>query len=175
MQNWTEGQKCRLIPVERTHLSHRVRWLNDPEVQATLNFDYPLSLAKTQKWFDKIITDPTRRDFTVASKDALIGIAGALNIDYRSRKAELYCTIGEKSYWGRGIATEVYQLLTRYAFMELGLRRLYIYTNSDAAARIMDKLGWTLEGTLRQDIWSHGHYVDRRIYSLLKSDLDALT
>lgn len=174
MRNWLQGEHCRLLPLERAHLEHRVRWLNDPDVQATLNFDFPLSIAKTQRWFDKVVTDPSRRDFTIATADGvLVGIAGILNIDYRSSKAELYCTIGEKAFWGKGLATETYRILAAYAFSELGLRRLYIFTHSDATAHIMKKLGWTHEGTLRQDIWSHGRYVDRKIFSLLRTDNEA--
>lgn len=166
--------RVEIRPVEREDLPYRVQWLNDPSVQGTLSFDTPVSLAKTIRWFEKTLSDPTRRDFTVWHREAesRIGFCGLLSVDFKTRKAEVYVSIGEKSYWGQGIGTEVYQLIEEYSFGELGLERLYLYTLVEnlGTQRIMEKLGWIREGLLRRDVWSHGKAKDRLVYGLLRSE-----
>ncbi|HWV39937.1 MAG TPA: GNAT family protein [Vulgatibacter sp.] len=160
--------------LEREDLECRVRWLNDPAVQRTLSFDLPVSRAKTEKWFEKTLVQTDRRDLSVVLKptNRLIGFAGLLNIDRLVGKAEAYVTIGETSEWGKGHATEAYCLLAEYAFIELGLQRIYAYSlpENSGTRRIMEKLGWKHEAVLRRDVWSHGSVKDRLVFSLLKNE-----
>ncbi|MDT5039446.1 MAG: hypothetical protein QOE51_431 [Actinoplanes sp.] len=51
-----------------------------------------------------------------------------------------------RAYWGRGLATEAAQAVVAYARAELGLRRLVsIHVGNEASARVMVKLGMSLE------------------------------
>ncbi|MFO7568623.1 MAG: GNAT family protein [Smithellaceae bacterium] len=168
------GPKVYLRLIEREDLAKRVAWINDPAVQATLNFDYPTSLARTQKWFEGIVQDKTRLDFSVCLLDSqeYIGIGGIVNIDHRVKKAELYFTIGNRDQWGKGSATEALILLTNYGFIELGLNRVYGYYNADngKTSHITQKIGWKQEGTFRQDLVSHGKIHDRNVVAILKKE-----
>jgi len=174
MINILLGNSIYLKPVEKEDLSRRIDWLNDLDVQSTLNYDYPTSIAKTEKWFDKVVIDPTRRDFSIFlnKENRYIGFCGLINISYPVAKAELYITIGEKDTWGRGYGTEVYEILMKYGFEELGLNKIYVHylTHNQGTQKIMEKIGWQLEGLLRQDIYSHGKIVDRYISAILKED-----
>jgi len=170
------GEKVDLRPVEREDLPERVAWINDEEVHATLTFDVPTSLAKTQRWFDRILTDGSRRDFSIFSKDGkYIGFAGLVNIDLVAKKAEMYTAIGLLEYRRGGFGTDTYRLLSNYGFVELGMERLYGYQlmNSDGSQRIVEKLGWTREGLLRKDLWAHGKLNDRYIVSILRAEWEA--
>ncbi|QUH18591.1 GNAT family N-acetyltransferase [Alkaliphilus sp. B6464] len=174
MINVLLGKSIYLKLVEREDLSKRVDWLNDTDIQRTLNYDYPTSIAKTEKWFDKVISDSHRRDFSVflIEDNQYIGFCGLIDISYPVGKAELYITIGEKDTWGNGYGTEVYDVLMKYGFEELGLNKIYIHylTYNQGTQKIMQKIGWQLEGLLRQDIYSHGKVADRYIASILKKD-----
>lgn len=167
------GKTIRLRPVERQDLAKRVDWINDPVVQATLNFDVPVSLVGTEKWLERVAVAADRKDFTVTTGNGEpIGFGGLIGIDRVARKAEIYGTIGEETYRGRGLGTELYSLLTDYGFLELGLERIFAYqlTHNIAAHRLLEKLGWTREGCLRRDLWSHGKLVDRFVVSILRDE-----
>lgn len=168
------GNLVYLRLVEKEDLPKRVEWINDPEVQKTLNFDYPTSLAKTEKWFDTILLDPTRRDFSVfvLETNEYIGFCGFININVPVMKAEMYVTIGSRDHWGKGYGTDTYRVTMEYGFRELGLNRIYVYQLIDnySAHRIVEKLGWKREGILRQDVYSHGRVADRYIVSVLREE-----
>ncbi len=177
MRKILSGHKIYLRLIEQGDLAKRVEWINDPAVQETLNFDYPTSLARTQKWFEKVVTDKTRLDFSIClpGSQEYIGICGLVNINHLVKKAEFYVTIGSRDHWGRGSATEAFKLLTNYGFIELGLNRIYGNYNADngKTSHITQKIGWKHEGTLRQDLVSHGKIHDRNVVAILRSEWEA--
>ena len=171
------GNKVYLRGVETTDLKKRVKWINDPSIQRTLNFQFPMSEIKAEKWLNTVASDMTRRDFSIVTREAdeYIGFGGLLSIDVLVRKAELYVAIGDAKYRGKGgYGTDTCVLLTRYGFMELGLNRIYAYflTFNYASRRMFEKAGWSVEGVLRQDLFAHGEMRDRTVVSILKSDWD---
>lgn len=167
-----EGSRIMLVPLERSHLKTRVEYINDPAVQATLNFDYPTSLSKTEAWFSKNILASNRMDFAIEGKDgSVVGFGGYVNIDRVVRKGELYIFIG-KDYWLGGYGREAYKLLTNYGFIELGFNRVYGYQlgNNHKANNSVKKIGWSVEGFLRDDIFSHGEVKGRSVVSILRDE-----
>jgi len=172
------GKKVYFKALEKEGLKKRVEWINDSDIQATLNYDYPTSLARTEKWFDKNILDVTRREFEIYTIDGdeYIGFCGLIDIKVPVMKAEFYAVIGEKSYWSGGYGTDAYKILTNYGFKELGLNRIYGYqlVHNYGAHRVIEKLGWEREGLLRQDLFSHGKVHDRYLVSIIRSDWEKL-
>jgi ribosomal-protein-alanine N-acetyltransferase len=80
--------------------------------------------------------------------------------------------IGEKGWWGRGIATEAMHLRTRYAFEELGLEKLI--TNVDegnlASRRALERVGYRTVGVYRRHRFHGGLWADVWIGELLRAD-----
>ena len=168
------GDRIKLVALDKTHLPFRVDFINDTDVQSTLNFDYPTSLSKTQAWFSKVCLVPTRSELTIIDieTDAVIGFCGYIDINYKSSKAEHYIFVGDKNYWSRGYGSEAYRLLTNYGFQQLGLNRIYGYQleNNVKAEKCTLNLGWKVEGLLSNDIFSHGQIKSRKIISMLRDE-----
>lgn len=168
------GNRIKLVALDRTHLAARVEFINDPEVQRTLNFDYPTSLSKTEAWYSKICLSISRVDLTIIDSGTsdIIGFAGYLDIKFRPHKAEQYIFIGDKSYWSKGYGTETYKILTNYGFQQLGLDRIYGYQleGNEKALKAKMKIGWKIEGLLRNDVYSHGEVKSRRVISMLRDE-----
>jgi RimJ/RimL family protein N-acetyltransferase len=174
MRRLIDGPRVKLRLIEQADLAKRAEWINDPVVQNSLHYDYPTSIARTLKWFDKIVLDSNRIDFSIFTSESgeYIGFCGFLNIDRVVKKAELHMVIGNRQYWGSGYGTEAYALLTNYGFLELGLNRIYGFQNVDnsAALAAVKKIGWIQEGTLRQDTYAHGKIYDRNVVSILREE-----
>ena len=91
------------------------------------------------------------------------------NADYRSA-ALGYCL--DSGAWGRGCATEAARALLQWAFDTLDLNRVQAETDTRnaASARVLEKLGFVREGTLREDCVVHGEVSDSWVYGLLRRE-----
>lgn len=169
-----KGEKIYLRLLEEEDLPHRVKWINNEEISQTLGFDWPLSLSKTKSWFQKTLSDSSKLNFVIIDNQSnkLIGITGLLGIDYKNRNAEFYITIGEKEFHGLHIPDEVISLMLEYAFLELGLSRIYLQTfdYNKRAQRVYERNGFVREGVLRKHKWKQGGLKDLVYYGILKEE-----
>ena len=91
------------------------------------------------------------------------------NPDHRSA-ALGYCLAD--AAWGQGYATEAARALLTWAFDTLDLNRVQAETDTRnaASARVLEKLGFVREGTLRQDCIVNGEVSDSWVYGLLRRE-----
>ena len=121
------------------------------------------------------VADPTDDDalFSVVelTGDELVGEALLWGIDSHNRAAHLGISLRPK-FHGRGLGTDVIQVLCHYGFAVRGLHRLQIETLTDNAAmiRIAAKTGFTREGVLRNSSWVNGAFTDEAILGLLAAE-----
>lgn len=157
---------------KKEDIPNKVKWINDPENNQYLHYDLPLEIEKTEAWFEKNKERTDRYDAVIEADGISVGIIGLLSIDLKNKKAEYYITIGNRDYRGKNIAVEASRKLLQYAFNTLGLKRVYLYTESDniAAVRCYEKIGFKREGLIKQDLFTKGRYVDRYIYGITSDD-----
>ena len=168
------GEKVYLRLMEEKDVPYKVKWINNPEVRGTLNFDYPISEVGTRKWLNNVSGSPNRRDFFVCIKETHkpSGFGGLLNIDYKNSKAESYMGIGETGLQGQGYGYDIRKLILKYAFKELSLNKVfaYVWEENTPMFNLNKKVGFKVEGLLRDDIFSHGELRNRYIMGILKEE-----
>jgi [ribosomal protein S5]-alanine N-acetyltransferase len=105
------------------------------------------------------------------SDDAFIGWIGLSrwNPDFRSA-ALGYCL--DEPAWGHGYATEAARAVLRWAFDTLDLNRVQAEadTRNIASARVLEKVGFVREGTLREDCIVDGDVSDSWVFGLLRRE-----
>ncbi|WP_148616005.1 GNAT family N-acetyltransferase [Nocardioides rubriscoriae] len=105
------------------------------------------------------------------SDGAFLGWCGVSgwNPDFRSARLT-YC-LRERA-WGQGYATEAARALLAWAFDTLPLNRVQaeVDTRNAASARVLEKLGFAREGTLREDCVVDGVVSDSWVYGLLRRE-----
>jgi [ribosomal protein S5]-alanine N-acetyltransferase len=81
-----------------------------------------------------------------------------------------YCF--DDSVWGKGFATEAAAVLLKWAYESLDLNRVQAHTDTrnTASARVLEKLGFKREGTLREDCIVNGDVSDTWAYGLLRRE-----
>ncbi|WP_313891511.1 GNAT family protein [Psychrobacillus sp.] len=101
----------------------------------------------------------------------IIGTCGFNSIDFENAKAEIGYDIA-KANWGLGYAPEGIHALLSYAFETLELNRIEakVEPANMNSIKVLQKLNFTFEGTLRQYEKSKANYIDINMYSLLKTD-----
>ena len=88
------------------------------------------------------------------------------NPEYRSASLG-YCL--DDRAWGHGYATEAVRLLLDWAFDTLDVNRVQaeVDTRNHASSHVLEKLGFVLEGTLREDCIVNGEISDSWVFGLL--------
>ncbi|KPV42323.1 GNAT family N-acetyltransferase [Alicyclobacillus ferrooxydans] len=78
-----------------------------------------------------------------------------------------------RNYWGYGFATEAAQAMLRFAFKELNLHRVYATCRPSniGSSRVLEKVGMTREGHLREHRFFKGQWHDSFLYAILHSEL----
>ncbi|BCS52043.1 GNAT family N-acetyltransferase [Geobacter sp. SVR] len=80
--------------------------------------------------------------------------------------------ITARECWGRGIASEALSAVLDYGFHQMDLHSVEagVTPGNDGSTRMLARLGFRLEGHLRESYWAEDRFVDSLIYSLLRED-----
>ena len=158
---------------ERTDIPKKVEWINNSENNQFLHYDIPIEIGKTERWFDNNVGRTDRYDAVIEVDGIPCGTIGLLSIDQKNSKAEYYIAMGETVLKGKGIAYQASKLIIQYGFEQLRLNKIYLYTETEniAAQRLFEKVGFIKEGILKEDIVSHGKFVDRYAYGIFRGQV----
>lgn len=86
------------------------------------------------------------------------------------------CHLGwqiDEPFWNKGYMTEVANAIVNFLFSEVGYNRIQggHDTRNIGSGRVMEKIGMSLEGTLRQYCYQKdGSIGDKHLWAILKSD-----
>lgn len=112
-------------------------------------------------------------DFAVVERATgkMIGTCGFTGFDLTANSAEVGYAFN-REYWGRGLAAEALSAVVRFGFRTLGLNRIeakYIVGN-ERSLRVMEKVGMTFEGVLRDSMFVRGRTVSVGVASILRRE-----
>ncbi|MBE6627633.1 MAG: GNAT family N-acetyltransferase [Ruminococcaceae bacterium] len=105
----------------------------------------------------------------------MVGTCGFTSFNCTSDSAEVGYVLNP-DYWGKGIAVEALTGVLRFGFEELKLHRIeakFIEENK-RSLRVMEKVGMTFEGVLREGMLVKGKYVNVGVCSILRSEWEAM-
>lgn len=162
----------------------------------TLDEAIRASLADLNQWLPWARLDYTTSDTTAFIRDSLQAWKEERAWDYSVRSKEdprkhlgnvSFWTvsklgkIAEIGYWvrsdetSRGVCTEAVERLLEETFDSLGYHKvvLRIAVGNDASDRVAEKLGFTREGVLREELLIRGNWVDHSLWSLLDREYRA--
>jgi RimJ/RimL family protein N-acetyltransferase len=169
------GQRVYLRPLERADAPLLQTWINDQDVIRNLLNFRPMNLQGEEEFLDKVTRDPDLLILGIAlrSDDRLIGNVVLHRIQSRDRQAGFGILIGEKAEWSRGYGTEATRLIVRYAFNVLNLNRVWLHVLADnqRGQRAYEKVGFKVEGVLRQAGFREGRYMDMITMGILRGEL----
>lgn len=150
--------------------------LNNLNVQKNLRdgIPYPYTPKDAAEYITAMLTSNKTCNFAFAItvNGKVVGSIGAFrqgNIHFRT--AELGYYIAEP-YWGKGIGTLSVKQICDSIFDETSILRIYAepFAHNIASCRVLEKSGFTYEGTLRCNAVKNGNVLDMKMYSLLKEE-----
>lgn len=106
----------------------------------------------------------------IVKKDTkhLIGTIGLDSYIPKQRRANMGYEI-HPDQWGKGFATEAASKVISYGFDVLNLMRIgaVVFPENSSSNKLLNRLGFQKEGTLRNYIFQNGKSFDTFVYSIL--------
>ena len=173
------GKLVRLSAFDPEELSKALpRWHRNSEYSRLLSSSLgPLQSPKAvTNWMEKEAMElsPASYFFGIRTlaEDKLIGDLGLEVVDWSGRDAFVGLGIGETEYWGKGYGTDVMNVLLRFAFMEINLRRvtLNVFEYNPRAIRSYEKAGFQHEGRERKVLNREGQRYDILFMGILREE-----
>lgn len=148
----------------------------DPEVTQFLPYATWQSLSDAGAWLDrmdKLVATGTARQLVIVRRadNKAIGTALLFKFDEGSSRLELGYALGRAS-WRQGYASEALRAVLTHAFDAMGIRRVEaeVNPNNVPSNALLESLGFTREGFLRDRWVSKGITYGVNIYGLLASE-----
>lgn len=170
------GERVSLHTVEEDDLEFLNRNVNDPRVRRPLTSADPANMAQSEEFFEDVVSDDDGVHLLICvdgddGDPEPVGDIALFKVHDRTRWAEIAIAIAPE-YWGNGYGTEASERLVEYAFDERNLHRLQarVMASNEASRRIWEKLGFELEGRLRENQFDGGEYVDTLYFGLLEHE-----
>lgn len=113
---------------QKEDISFWQKWDADQSVQAYMPEVLSTSMSAEEQlaYFEECKNEDDAYYWSIIWKEdnALVGNIALTDINRHHGIGELGIVVGEKEYWGKGIATDAIKLVLAYAFSEMGLRRI---------------------------------------------------
>ncbi len=171
-----ETARLKLLPVDASHLEDLFEINGDDRVTKYLPYATWQSLVDGQSWLARmqaLQAGGTGQQLVAMRKQDQKIVASLLLFKYDegSSRLELGYVLG-RQFWKQGLMHEAADAACAHAFSAMGIRRIEAEVNpaNVASCKLLTKLGFTHEGTLRQRWVGKGAAYDTHVYGLLVDD-----
>lgn len=158
-----------------------LRNFSDPEVVELTAYEAPRDVEAAKAEILQFAIHPfqdrtgIRWGIALRGQDALIGTLGYHQWmrDTANRARIGYDLLRE--HRRRGFMTEAMRAILSYGFHQMALNRVEVLTDprNMPSIRLLERLGFSREGTLRENTFFRGHFVDDVLFSLLAREWQA--
>lgn len=171
-----ESTRLLIRPVDDADLPALLEINGDEAVTRFLPYATWRSLDDAVAWLGRmrgLEAAETARQFVIVRRvdGRVIGTLLFFRWEAESRRLELGYLLG-RPYWRHGFMAEAIRAACTAAFTTAGIRRIEAEVNPDnlASCRVLGRMGFVLEGRLRQRWTSKGRTYDTHLYACLAEE-----
>lgn len=170
-----KGNKVTLRAIELGDLDLLQKWSNDPEINYMLGgWHFPSSNQDQEKWFNSLSVNSVNQRFAIDTADlGLIGMANLVDVNWKDRNAFHGMVLGDKDMRGKGYGVDTIMAINKYAFEELGLKRMngsMISYNEASIGVYTKKCGWKIEGIKKNSYFRKNQWWDQVVVGITRED-----
>ena len=160
------GKKIYLRDVKLSDVNKNyIKWMNDKYINQFMETRFrPHTLSDIQTFVNQMMESDNVLFLAIVDIEINyhIGNIKLGPISKYHQRGDISFFIGEKDYWGKGIASEAVSLLTDYGLNQLNLIKICAgsYSNNIGSIKVFEKLGFIKEGILKKQFYSDGDMVD---------------
>lgn len=151
-------------------------WIADEKIQSLYSEPVYTTKEAVKELLDKYISSYEKDDYyrwAIIEKitGECIGQIAYFLVDSKNHFAEIEYCIGSE-FQCNGFATEATKAVIAYGFDKMNLHKVQICTKTInlPSKRVIEKCGFTYEGTLRDYFYLNGEYVGRLYFSILREE-----
>jgi len=147
------------------HANNRKIWLTVRDL-----FPHPYTIQDAHEFLQRATREQPEMKFCVEIDGTAVGGIGVHpGQDVHRNTATMGYWLGEQ-FWGRGIMTEAVTAVTDFCFDNFPLRRISaeVFSSNPASARVLEKAGFTFEGSLKCHVLKEGKLLDSLLYARTK-------
>jgi RimJ/RimL family protein N-acetyltransferase len=179
MKDVLMGKFVRLSAFDPEEMSKAFpRWYQNSEYLRLLNSSArPMQSPKAEmKWMEKEVGEMSLGSYFFSirtlAEDNLIGELGLDVVSWPGRDAFVGLGIGETEFWSKGYGTDIMNVLLRFAFTEINLKRvtLTVFEYNPRAIRSYEKAGFRHEGRKRLSLSREGRRWDELYMGILREE-----
>lgn len=170
------GNQITLKPLNLNNYSmNYINWLNNIEINSYLESRFTeINKNKIEEYINEIYSSNNSILFGIffnKNKNHIGNIKiGTINWNHYFTYIGYF--VGDKTLWGKGIATEAIVLATYFSFQDLGLYKCKagVYSTNLASIRALEKAGYAREGCFKDDLIGPKGREDWLIYGISKNN-----
>jgi RimJ/RimL family protein N-acetyltransferase len=163
-----KGKNVNLRIIEKEDLPLFTEWMNMPEFYGEYNPLRQMSRTETEKMLE---TPVELKPFIIEKKDgSKIGFIAHYN-ELWGRQMEIgYVLVPSER--GKGYCSEALKIMVDYLFLSRDFVRIQAHTHvrNAASQKVLEKVGFKKEGTVRKGLFARGEYGDWFLYSILRDE-----
>jgi UDP-4-amino-4,6-dideoxy-N-acetyl-beta-L-altrosamine N-acetyltransferase len=155
----------------------RIRqWRNLPEVAKYMYTDHHITSSEHEKWFQRILDEPTCRYWIIVCDGKDVGLANISKLDRRNKRCDWAFYVADPSTRGRGVGSYVEYFVLCHVFNEIGLNKLCceVLEFNELVTNLHMSFGFRQEGLLREHVFKGGLPHNVVALSMLRSEWKAL-
>lgn len=140
--------RVRIRPLTEHDAYISVAWRNLPEIWEHTGFKATrvITLDDELTWIRRVTADAASRRFAILADERYVG--NIYITDIRDDVGEYHIFIGEKAYWGKGVARKASRQIIEFGKTSLGLHliKLRVREANHAAFSLYESLGFEATG-----------------------------
>jgi len=162
-----EGKTVNLRVVEKEDLPLWSEWNNNPEFRGEYTPLPQESKTELAKRYDNL--GPDAKWFFIEKKDGT-KIGGVIYFPVGKLLEIGFALIPNER--GKGYCTEAVEIMVDYLFASKEIVRIQATTHVEnkASQKVLEKAGFTREGTIRKVLFIRGEWADGYLYSILREE-----
>lgn len=174
-----DGERIRFVPFDESHLnsSKYLDWLKEEEVMINVRPDYKLhsEFQHVKEYIEALWSSESDIFFAIEFVDTgdFIGTFKIGHVNWKTKIADLGIMIGDKAYWGKGLATDAFRLGAEFCFNQLDMRKVVCgcTDRNVGMKKVAPKVGFREEGCFRRVDIINDEYYDHLYYGMFKDEL----
>lgn len=158
-------------PVEASDLMFLKKLRTDKQTWFYLTSIGMLTDEDQLDWYNSMRSDLKREYFVIVQDSTSVGVVRFDEINHLNKSIRVGADIVPHMR-GKGLGTSTYRLILKYCFDYINMNRVWLLVldYNKIGLHLYQKVGFIIEGRMREAVYRDGNYHDQVVMSILRNE-----